>query len=211
MGILRSGVFGGFSNKTGANIGRQRKGTSIVTGLYHPRRVPPTVAERRNMDKFSLLSDFLNKLNPLINIGFKGFTKGNTPLNAAYKFNYTTAFLDHGDHYTVDYPKIKYSKGNVCRACCLQITTLENALLFHWLAESQTLYNRTGDKATFAIYNVEKDIFLFEQNACLRKDLGYEFKLPANFAGNELHCYMNFNSADGKTTGESVYAGQLVF
>jgi len=210
MGILRSGIFGGFSNKTGANIGRIVNGVNVVTGLHHRRTSPRAASEEQNSRKFALLMNYLSLMNPLIAIGFRQFTKNNKPLNAAYKFNFPTAFEGEAEILSINYPAIVYSKGNACRPSCLTLTPAVNSVVFEWATESQTCYSRKNDKATFLIFNTEKGFFLARQAAALRQDLSYGFALPPDFAGDELHCYMNFNSADGKLTGESTYAGAIV-
>lgn len=210
MGILRSGVFGGFSNKVGASVGRRVNGQNIVTGLHHPSNKPFTADQHRQNYKFSLLNGFLSQLSPLIAIGFRNFTKKNTAYNAAFKFNFKTAFILVAEMYKINYPGIVYSRGNVCKPCCLQVSSAAGFVNFTWAAETQTQFSRIIDRATFVIYNVNKNVFLAQRNAAQRQDLGYQFELPPDFAGDELHCYMNFNSENGKLTGESVYGGMVV-
>ena len=210
MGILNSGIFGGFSNKTGANVGRRVNGQNVVTGLHHPSTKPPNEVQRTQTKRISLLAQFLGPISPLIAIGFKQFTKKNSAFNAAFKFNYKTAFVMVGAEHHINYPKIIYSKGNVCKPCCLRVAAAPGFIRFSWVAEVQTMFGRINDRATFLIYNAHKNIFMAERNAALRQDLVYQFAVPADFAGNELHCYMNFNNENGKLTGESVYGGQIL-
>ncbi|WP_285058081.1 DUF6266 family protein [Pedobacter ginsengisoli] len=210
MGILNSGIFGGFSNKTGPVIGRRVKGKNVVTALYHPSLTPATQIQLVENHRFGLLISFLSLLNPLIAVGFKDFTKRNSPFNAAFKFNYKTAFILVNGQYQIDYPKIVYSKGNVCKPCCLHIAAVPGAIGFSWVPVAQTQFGRITDRATFVIYNADKNRLLIRQNGALRKDLAYQFEIPADFAGDELHCYMNFNNENGKLTGESVYGGLLL-
>jgi len=210
MGILHSGLSGGFSNKTGANVGRRVNGQNIVTGLHHPSTKPLTEAQIIQNQRFGLLTQFLSKISPLLSVGFKHFVKKNSPYNAAFKFNYKTATVNEGSGYRVDYPKIIYSKGNVCKPCCLRVAAIPGFVSFSWVPEVQTMFGRVNDRATFLIYNVQKNIFMAERYAALRQDLVYQFAVPADFAGDELHCYMNFNNENGKLTGESVYGGQIL-
>jgi hypothetical protein len=210
MGILHSGIFGGFSNKVGASVGRRVNGQNIVTGLHHPSNKPLTDTQRSQTDKIALLAQFLGKISPLITIGFKHFTKKNTAYNAAFKYNYKTAFMLISGQYQINYPNIAYSKGNVCKPCCLHIAPAPGFVNFSWVPEAQTQFGRVTDRATFVIYNADKNVFMAQRNAVQRQDLGYQFELPPDFAGDELHCYMNFNSDNGKLTGESVYGGQLL-
>jgi hypothetical protein len=210
MGILHSGVFGGFSNKVGANIGRRVNGQNIVTGLHHPSNKPLTADQRLQNNKFSLLNGILSQLSPLIAIGFRNFTHKNSTYNAAFKFNFKIAFILVGDEYKINYPKIVYSKGNVCKPCCLHVSPAPGFVDFIWAAEAQTQFGRVTDRATFVIYNADKDVFMAQRSAVQRLDLGYQFELPPDFAGDELHCYMNFNNENGKLTGDSVYGGMVV-
>ena len=211
MGILPSGIFGGFYKKTGPVVGRITKGKNVVTGLYHPSTNPSTEKQLTEQQKFTMLNAFFNGISPLVNIGFKLFAKRRNALNEAYKFNCPNAFVLVGGQYQIDYPKMVYSRGNVDRPNGLQIAVINGHVAFSWIAVEETMFCRLNDKATFLVYNAVRNEFIWTINAAERQQLGYSLEMPSEYAGDLLHCYMNFNNENGKITGDSVYAGLLIF
>jgi len=207
MGILNNGIFGGFSNKTGPLVGRKVKGRNVITGLHHYPKGPVSEKVRLSQQKLVLLNGFLGQISPVIANGFKEYAQKSTTINAAYKYNYPNAFVQTPEGLVLDYSKLVYSRGKVSTPCAAKVTAVAGGLQFTWQNAVQNEFNLFADRATFVVYNVEKHIAVIKQNVALRKDIGYVFELPEDFAGDELHCYMSFNSANGKVVGDSVWCG----
>lgn len=205
MGILNNGIFGGFSNKTGPLVGRKVKGRNVITGLHHYPKGSVDEKVRLSQQKLVLLNGFLGQISPVIANGFKDYAQKSTTINAAYKYNYPNAFVQAPQGFVLDYSKLVYSRGKVSMPCAPKITSVAGGLQFTWQNAVQNEFNLYTDKATFVVYNAEKHIAVIKENIALRKDLGYVFELPNDFAGDELHCYMSFNCANRKVVGDSVW------
>lgn len=223
MGILRSGIFGGFRKKTGPIIGRRGRGMNIITSLHHPSTAAPTKKQADAKEKFALLTSFLNAIPDLVNIGFKHYAKNKRPLNVAYSYNYENAFVMEDDHFLINYPQIVYSRGHIETPDGAQVV-LESSLVvsegssivsetrsikFSWSPQNQSVYCQYTDLGTFLVYNPAKEEAITVVNTIDRHSLAYSVELPSEFEGDTVHCYMSFASANGKATGDSVYVGAV--
>lgn len=211
MGILKSGVIGPFRKKVGPAVGRRHMGQNLLLPLPHPNNKPPTAKQLETQEKLGLLSSFLNKIDKLVIPGFKAYTKHNSPVNAAFKYNYDRAFLKQGDTYLLNYPKLVYSRGHVLAPEEAAVTAAGNKITFSWLPQNQSAYCQFTDKASFLVFNPfkEKGFFIL-QHAINRYTGRFEMEVPEGFTGDGVHCYMSFSSADGKIQGDSVYVGEVI-
>lgn len=209
MGILRSGIFGGFRKKTGPLVGRRVRGQNIITGLHHPSDKVPTKPQQDAKERFSLLTSFLNEISELVNIGFKHYSKNRMPLNVAYSYNSDNAFVMEDDHYLLNYPKIMYSRGHIEPPDSVQVVLDAGSIKFSWLPQGQSIYCQYTDLGSFLVYNPAMMKAVTALNTIDRYALGYAVVLPPDFEDGTVHCYMNFASANGKVMGDSVYVGAV--
>lgn len=217
MGIFRSGLLGPFSKKTGAVVGRRRRGQNVMTGLHDISKKAPTQSQLEERLKFGMLNSFLTKIKSLVNIGFKRYVNVKTAVNVAYSYNAEHAFVKVDEQWQINFPAIVYSRGPIDMSEGATAVLTSNgedpaipAVLFSWLAQKQSACCQYTDMASFLIYNVSEDKAMKALNAVNRYGLSYRFELPVSYIGDTIHCYMNFNAADGKKVGDSLYLGQLV-
>jgi hypothetical protein len=210
MGILKSGIHGPVRNKTGKLITRMHRGLNVVTGPYRKSNKPPTELQLEAQIKLGLLSGFLSHIDDLIKIGFKHYAKGKDPINVAYAYNYDHAFLTDGTALTLNYPELVYSRGYILAPESPGLRVLPEQIEFNWLPQRQSTYCQYTDLATFMVYNPAKERAIRKVLVTDRDAQGYLFDVPKGFAGDTVHCYMNFASKDGKLQGNSVYLGEVV-
>lgn len=210
MGILKSGINGPVRNKVGPNITRIHRKLNVVTGPYRKSNKPPTASQLEAQTKLGLLSCFFSYIDDLIKIGFKHYSKGKDPVNVATSYNYDHAFLTEGTELTLNYPELVYSRGYILPAESPGLRALPAQIEFNWLPQRQSAYCQHTDLATFLIYNPAKDRVYRKVAATDRYAQGYLFDISKAFAGDTVHCYMNFASKDGKLQGNSVYVGEVV-
>jgi hypothetical protein len=210
MGILNSGILGGFRNKTGTVIGRRYRGQDIMTGLYKISEKPEQDGEVIQQHRFSILNSFLSRISALVDIGFKQHAKKKSAVNAAYSFNAPHAYINDGEETVLNYPKLVYSRGQVDTPDYPQVSfSGEDTIVFSWLPQEQSMYSRANDKASFLIYIPENSQAIIVKNGALRADLSFGVELPPKATTGTFHCYMNFNNDSGKLVGDSVYVGML--
>lgn len=210
MGILTSGPFGPFRNKTGPLIGRRYRKQNVITALHHTSNKPFTLAQLESQTKLSLLNSFLSSIDELVNTGFKAATKNNSPVNEAFSYNYEHAFVKDGAIFSINYPKIIYSRGHIVIPEGPEVTSANGQLSFSWLPQNQSAYCQFTDLASFLVYNPAKEKRIISANATNRYAKHYSIEIPSNYIGDTVCCYMSFASADGKKSGDSVCIGSFL-
>ena len=210
MGIQKSGIIGPFRNKVGPVAGRRHRGQDLIIPLPRLSNKPATAKQLVNQYLFGLLNAFLSMIDSLVNPGFKAFIKNNSPVNAAFSYNYKHAFVKEGGEYRINYPKILYSRGHIVTPEGAQMASSEGKITFSWDSQIQSAYCQYTDLASFMVYNPAKDDFLVLQGTASRRSQSFEMKMPLEHVGDTVHCYMSFASADGKLQGDSWYVGEIV-
>jgi len=209
MGIQKSGILGPFRNKVGAVVGRRHRGQDLMTGLPRKSNKPATARQLETQYLFGLLNSFLSSIDQLVNIGFKAFVKNNSPVNAAFAYNYDHAFVKEEGQYRINYPKIMYSRGHMVTPEGARVIPAAGKIVFSWLPQNQSAYCQYTDQASFLVYNPLKEKVMMRPGAVNRYAQSFEVEMPADYPGDALHCYMSFASADGKMQGDSLYVGEV--
>lgn len=209
MGILKSGPFGPFYNKTGPIVGRRHRKQNVITALHHTSNKPFTAAQLESQLKLGLLNGFLSNIDTLVNIGFKAVAKNKSPVNEAFSYNYNHAFVKDGNVLLLDHPQIIYSRGHIVTPESPKVASIAGSITFSWLPQNQSAYCQFTDLASFLVYNPTKETNVILLNSTNRYAQGYTIEMPVDYVGDTVHCYMNFASADGKKTGDSMYIAAL--
>ncbi len=211
MAINMWGANGTWTNKLGSAIGHYTNGQNVLTALPHPSSEPPTAAQLAQQARFGLVTAFLSYIGDLVKAGFQMETKKNqSPMNVAVSYNLKNAVTGVAPDVTIDYPKLAYSMGKVDVPTNAAVESAAGAhLVFTWTAAVLSGFGHEADKATILVYNPDKDRFVSLAAAALRSALTYNLQLPLDFAGDEVHTYMSFVSADGKGASKTVYVGEV--
>lgn len=209
MGIQKSGILGPFRNKVGPAVGRRHRGQDLLTAFPRKSNKPATAKQLEAQYLFGLLNSFLSAIDVLVNIGFKAFVKNNSPVNAAFAYNYDHAFVKEEGQYRLNYPKIMYSRGHIVSPEGAQAIPAGGKVTFSWLPQNQSAYCQYTDQASFLVYNPVKERVMILRGPVNRYARSFEMEMPANYLGDAVHCYMSFASADGKLQGDSLYVGEV--
>ncbi|HMI01776.1 MAG TPA: DUF6266 family protein [Pedobacter sp.] len=206
MGILNGGLFGAFEKRTGPLVGRVVRKRNVISVVQHKSLLPRVQLQLEQQMKFRLLSVFLAALKELIAVGFRSATK-QSPLNAAFRFNFQSVILGVYPSYTIDFARVLCSRGKLDgpRAAMVIWAPDEAGLIFSWLPDVQNRFNQHTDWVCFAVYCVANGLTATSLYAVRRADLSYSMALPPDFAGQQLHCYVCFASASGHEVSNSVY------
>ncbi|MES2827303.1 MAG: DUF6266 family protein [Bacteroidota bacterium] len=210
MGILDTGILGGFRKKAGSVVGRKHRGQDLITGLHRTSGKTKKATPLRKIarKKFTLLNSFLSSAAPLVNVGFKKSKHGN-PVNTAFSYNYEHAFIVEEEVVTLDYAKLVFSKGNIEELEGLQLSSENGHVILNWLAQPQSRLCQHTDKVNLLFYRaVKKGTANCMQAACDRSSLTHSVDMKDS-AGKTFHCYISLGSADGKLQGDSKYLGTI--
>ncbi len=206
MAILNNGILGPVANKVGSVIGRNFRGLNVITQLYNTSQKPATTDQKREQARLGMLSSFLSTAQGVIDEGFlKTVKTGQSPLNAAYSFNYRQAFVEQNGQLALNYSKIVFSRGPVERPNCATVKREGNKIIFTWLPQAENKFNRFDDVASFLLYNLEKKKMKLLRHKVLRSELKFEFELAEPLLEDNFHSYMLFTNQSGKLIGNSEY------
>jgi len=210
MGISIWGMSSGFQGKNGGNIGRWVDGKNVVGPLPHPSQKPATQGQLDSRAKFSLLTSFVNAMLPLVDAGMQFVrTGGQTSSNAAFKVNYPNV-TGVSPNFTMDYPKVVFSKGSLSKPGTPEVETAVVAeVKFNWTNVFNEGYGAGTDEISVMVYNPLKDQFVFKTAAAVRSALTYTLLLPADFSGDTVQCYISAVAADGKKVSDSQFIGAI--
>lgn len=210
MGIQQSGIIGPFRNKVGPAAGRRHMGQNLIIALPHPSNKPATASQLEAQVLLGLLNGFLSRIDKLVKPGFKAFTKHNSPVNAAFKYNYGHAFVKDGETWRINYPKMVYSRGHIVSPYGAQVVSAGGKITFSWPQQNQSAYCQYTDTASFLVYHPLKEMAIILQAVVNRNAQSFVMEMPVDFPGDTVHCYLSFASANGKMQGDSLYVGEVM-
>jgi hypothetical protein len=213
MGIIRQGILGGFRNKTGSVIGAYWRSLDVIKGLPRKSNKPPTEDQLNQRARFGLITSFLSWISPLIDVGYKALSSVETPMNLAVSYHLSNAITGVAPNFTIDYPKVKYSRGKLKLPSDITMaTTVDAQLDISWTnIGNDGKYQDATDKVTLLVYNPSKMEFVSVENVVARSVQQYDLALPSNFSGDNVHCYLSINSVKTKNlVSESYYLGATV-
>jgi hypothetical protein len=196
MGIIRIGILGGFRKKTGTVVGAQWRNKDVIRAIPRLSTKPPTQLQIDQQLKFGLVTTLLSEISELIDIGFYLPGDEATPMNKAVSYHLKGAIAGVSPNFSLDFEALKYSLGKLELPNTVTATgTNPNEISFAWDSiVNEGKHIEPTDRATFLIYNVNKQKFLQVIDVVDRSAGEYVMTLPAQFAGDTLHTYISFSS-----------------
>ena len=210
MGKAIWGTSGGFQGKNGANVGRWLDGQNIVGPLPHPSQTPATTAQINQRAKFALVTSWLRLVKGVIRTGYNIHKVTISPWCTAVQYNLDNAVTGVAPNYEINYPIVKFCKGELSIPLDAMVTSLAGAeLKFDWDSQFNVGFGADTDKATIVVYNPDKGLFTLLTGAATRVAGTYTLQLPASYSGDEVQCYMSLLSADGTVSSDSVFVASI--
>lgn len=213
MGKLSRGFLGGFQGQLGTAYGCFWRLMDLIKAMPRKVKRPPTENQLPARLKMTLMTSFLARLKKVIITGFKNETAaGQSAMNIAVSYNLNNAITGISPDYTIDFPKLLLSKGNLPLPLLITATPEVGAKVnFEWQANYAGSDNGSDDdKATFIVYNETASQFIILTGVIERAELQYSMQLPPPFVGDTVHCYLCFVSANGKEVTNSKYVKEIV-
>ncbi len=215
MGIIKQGILGGLSGKVGNVVGASWKGIDYLRSLPSQVANPNTTGQRTSRGKMSMVVKFLRSCTALVRVGFGGFALKMSAFNAATSYNLQQAVSGEYPNLELDYASLMFSKGTLPRAVnALANADTPGAVEITWDDNSASGTAKGDDTAMVLIYNPVKDASIYSASAAIRSDLFAVIDVPADWATDDVHCYIAFydNTKTAGTrpkdyTSETVYAG----
>lgn len=114
MAILKNGVYSTISGSLGSFVYYTLNGKTVVRTKRDPDapKIPGTIAQIANRERFRLLSRLLSALSPVLSVGFSALRKGKTARGTAFRLNYNQSLIGIFPEFKIDYEQLQLSKGN---------------------------------------------------------------------------------------------------
>ncbi len=210
MGLIRTGILGGFRKKTGSVVGAYWRRLDVIKALPRSSGKAPTQGQIEQKQKFALVTAFLSKASGLIDIGYRS-DDTLTPMNKALAYHLKHAVTGSWPNFDIDMEKFKYSIGSLelPYTVTAEIIT-DRKIHFAWdRTTEQDKFINPSDTVTVVAFNSDKQSFVKQVAATTRGTGEFELQLPEAFDGDNLYLYISFSSATKKVNTESRYLGTV--
>jgi len=211
MGKYKNGINGPFYGKVGKVVGASHRGIDYMRSLPDLKVDNPSEKQIRQRLIMALISGWLKPLKAIIAIGFKALTGGTTALNTLFALIFKEALIVNGNDISINYKNVVLSKGELLASFVFEILSVIDSLMhIKWKNFNASVYNKSDDKATFVVYNPAKEKFVTFVGVANREAEQAELKLPTEFTGDAVHCWMQYVDLAGEKVSTSAYLGEIV-
>lgn len=203
MAIIKNGILGGFSGKSGTVVGYQLYDQSVMRGLGKTRKVPFTPAELKNQTKFSTPQRWLQPITEFLRVGFKGYAKRFEGFNAAKSYLSKNAVRSDDAGFYIDPKLALVSFGDMDLAeKASAVSESPGTVTFKWSGGE----SEHDDRAMFMLYDIDGRNAKFDTAAVKRKLETGVFSAE-DLSGKSVHVYLAFVAEDRKRRSNSQYLG----
>ena len=209
MGKIKQGILGGFNGTVGTVIGGSWKGLAYMRGKAQSIKNPRTEKQLAQRIKFALAQKFVKVMTAYLQVGYRNYTQHQTATNAAMSHTVRNCMVGKYPSFGIDPSKVLVSSGSLMpgRFCAVKVT--DNVAKFTWEDNSDESHAAIDDFAMPLVYNFSKGEAIFTTEQASRVDCQTELKLPSDWQGDLLSCYIGFASVQNNGVSNSVYVGDV--
>nr|WP_068892584.1 DUF6266 family protein [Pedobacter panaciterrae] len=206
MGIIKNGILGGFSGKTGPVVGYRRNGKNCVRSMPRPRTSKPTLNELAGREKFAYVQTWLQPLTNFLRVGFQDYAPDFQGFIAAKSYNLKKAVIGNSPNFQINPALALVSFGEMKQPVSASAIAESGQLIsFNWVG-GEFVYD---DRAMLMAYDTTDGRARFN-TASERADGGHaKLKLDESFIGKHMDVYLAFVSEDRKRRSISQYLGLI--
>lgn len=213
MGLIRTGILGGFRKKTGTVVGAYWRKLDTIRALPRVSGKAPSQLQKEQQAKFALVTGFLSNFGTLIDKGFANASETKSPMNRAVAYHLANSVIGTYPDYTIDMDMFSYSQGSLELPTSFTLATISaNTVTLSWVNEDVVeKRNHPTDLATFVAYNLDTKRHVKAIDAVERSVGTYDFLIPESYSGSNLIIYASFSSGLKKNVNSpSVIVGTLL-
>jgi len=210
MGTYNKGILGAFSGKVGPVVGATWRGKDVMRSLPKKTNRLATAFQQQQRSKFSMTTEFLSGVQPVIKRYFGSDTGLKTRRNQAMSYLMKEAIVFNDPNYEWDYTKILISKGDLLGINNGAVTagTGQN-LDFTWTDNSGQGEAAATDQLVVVVYEPTSKATVHSLNAGDRSGESAPLSLPNFLSGLEVQVWSTFVSTDDKLFATSLYLGAV--
>ena len=209
MGKIKQGILGGFNGTVGTVIGGSWKGLAYMRGKAQSIRNPRTEKQMAQRIKFGMAQKFVKVMTAYLQVGFRNYTQQQTATNAAMSHTVRNCMMGSYPDFSIDPSKVLVSSGSLMPGRFCTVKLADNTATFAWEDNSDESHANIDDFAMPLIYNFTKGEAIFTTEDASRVDCEAKLKLPSDWLGDRLSCYIAFASVQNNSVSNSVYVGDL--
>lgn len=210
MGTYNKGILGAFSGKVGPVVGATWRGKEVMRSLPKKSNRLATTFQQQQRSKFTMTTEFLGGVQPVIKRYFGSDSGLKTRRNQAMSYLMKEAIVFNDPNYEWDYTKILISKGDLLGINNGAVTagTGQN-LDFSWTDNSGQGEALATDKFVVVVYEPTSKATVYSLNAGSRSSGSATLSLPNFLSGLEVQVWATFVSSDDKLYATSLYLGAV--
>lgn len=209
MGKIRQGILGGFNGTVGTVVGGSWKGTAYMRGKAQSIKNPRTEKQMAQRMKFGLAQKFVKVMTAYLQVGFRNYTQHQTATNGAMSHTVRNCVVGKYPSFGIDPSKVLVSSGSLMPGRFCSVKVANNIATFAWEDNSDESHASMDDFAMPLIYNFTKREAIFTTEDASRVDCKATLKLPTDWDGDMLSCYIAFASVQNNSVSNSVYVGDV--
>ncbi len=210
MGTFKKGILGGFRGKVGSVVGARWRGKYVMRSLPETEDRPPTEGQKKVRERFSLVARFLNPMKPIVGKYFGQKQGDKSPFNLATSYHIREAVLEVGDDFTMDYPKVLISKGDLSGLQSPTLTaTVANVLQLEYTDNTGQGFAKAEDPLLVVLYVASLSEYQLFTPAGTREETSVNLPLPPYWSGMEINAWATFVDIEGKRAATSTYLGAV--
>jgi len=211
MGTYNKGILGPFSGKVGTVVGANWRGKDVMRSLPKKTDRTPTETQLLQREKFTIMSEFLTPMAPVITRYYGSGSGEKTRMNQAMSYHLKEAISYVDPDFIIEYNKVQISKGDLLG---IQNPTVgqagANELKYNWTNNSGQGSAKPTDQLVLVVYAPAENLYFNVLDGGKRADGGATITLPTFFAGLEVQSWITLVAADEKSYATSVYMGSIV-
>lgn len=209
MGKIRQGILGGFNGTVGTVVGGSWKGTAYMRGKAQSIKNPRTEKQMAQRMKFGLAQKFVKVMTAYLQVGFRNYTQHQTATNGAMSHTVRNCVVGKYPSFGIDPSQVMISSGSLMPGRFCSVKVANNVATFAWEDNSDESHANMDDFAMPLIYNFTKREAIFTTEEASRVDCKATLKLPTDWDGDMLSCYIAFSSVQNNSVSNSVYVGDV--
>jgi hypothetical protein len=204
MGVIKSGILGGFSGKVGAVVGTSWKGIDVMKKLPAKVANPQTTPQTNQRNKFKGVVEFASAINSAIIKPlwdrFAQRKSGNNAFVQANIDNFNTSGV-------LSAPStLEISKGKMTATPILTAVAdiSSDTVNITWSDTLTDNFQAATDRAYFVAYNITTGEIGQIGGAEARNESGSQLTLGVN-TSDVIHCWLAFRRVDGTVVSDTSY------
>lgn len=210
MGTYNNGILGAFKGKVGNVVGSTWNGVKYMRAVPVSVKDPKTEKQLAQRQRFGLMTSFMRKFRPVVNIGFRKGAGNMSASNRAASYNIKNAVDGEYPDQEIRFDMLRFSRGDLTgsyNASAVSANTGE--LTITWADNTGDGSASPDDTLVVSLYSAERDSVFFRVEAAERQDGTVSIALPESYHGDTVETYIFFVSADEEQVSDSDYLGSI--